>query len=29
VARLTSDRSMSRDIEAIAKTIREGEFDSL
>jgi histidine ammonia-lyase len=29
VARLTSDRSMSRDIEEIAKTIREGEFDSL
>ena len=29
VTRLTSDRSMSRDIEAIAKTIREGEFDSL
>jgi len=29
VARLTSDRSMSRDIEEIARTIREGEFDSL
>ena len=29
VTRLTSDRSMSAEIEAIAKTIREGEFDSL
>ena len=29
VARLTSDRAMSGDIETIAKAIREGEFDSL
>ena len=29
VPRLTADRSMSRDIEAIARAIRDGEFDSL
>jgi histidine ammonia-lyase len=29
VARLTSDRAMSRDIETIAAMIREGAFNSL
>jgi histidine ammonia-lyase len=29
VPRLTSDRAMSAEIEAIAKAIRDGEFDSL